>query len=505
LIPTQKKHKQKMAAAYRWAETLPQHTQKTLCEDIEAHGGIELLIGTEKALFHLLNHLVKTEPLKKALYKEAGDPIRRKIQTKVYTWQKHWKDGSYEHKILNKFGIVAASDRKKILQYPKDGVQQQQQEQQQPQQKKKRVAATAPVTNDQWISPPPVELSVERELLIPTKLSFETPPIIHRPAPAAVDDILAQAFTKMKVQDLYQFETSEKSPHPELESSRTGVVFANTLYPELNMVFDAVHPIQDIEGVDGNSHYHGFSIMQEVEYRWILDHEDGPEPYRCEIVAPNVLQFTLPGPIYTLLFNRANLEHFKADYKSGIDDDLHRLADDLNMDDGKSTRKWKKYLLVFPDFVQLSAKEIHNHAAEGYKNTSEIIPEVCNHQYTHPQLQGQEVTKHFIFWKVARLDVMIYKKNKVETRKKGSRLKTAFSSPGGMSSPPPPAARTNQDDNHTHPSKHPFDGFSTSSFSRKPPPTYAAMPPPAAAQSHHATPDPTHSYAASMDFDFDDA
>jgi hypothetical protein len=490
----------------RWAESLPQHTQKTLCEDIEAHGGIESLIGTEKALYYLLNHLVKTDPLRKSLYKEGGDPIRRRIQTKVYTWQKHWKAGNYQTKVLNKFGVVAASQRPVILEYPtdpkdpKEGVQQQQQPQ--PQIRMKRQASTVPdVVNNDWISPPPVEVTVEREL-IPKKLSFETPAV--RPAPASVD-ILSDAFTKMKVQDLYQFETSEKSPHPELESSRTGVVFANTLYPELNMVFDAVRPIQDIKGIDGNSHYHCFSIMQEVEYRWILDHEDGPEPYRCEIVAPNVLEFTLPGPIYTLLFNRANLEHFKADYKSGIDDDLHRLVDDLSMDDGKSTRKWKKYLLVFPDFVQLSAKAIHNHAAEGYKNTSEIIPEVCNHQYTHPQLQGQEVTKHFIFWKVARLDVMVYKKNKVETRKKGSRLKTAFSSPGGMSSPPPPAARTNQDDNHTHPSKHPFDGFSTSSFSRKPPPTYAAMPPPAAAQSHHATPDPTHSYAASMDFDFDDA
>jgi hypothetical protein len=476
-------------------ESLPQHTQKTLCEDIEAHGGIASFIGKEKALYYLLNHLVRTEPLKKALYKDTGDPVRRKIQVKVYAWQKHWKAGNYQSKVLNKFGVVAASQRPVILEYPKDVVQ--------PQQKKKRQAATVPeINNDHWISPPPVVVTVETEH-IPKHLSFESPepPIHHRPA---FD--LAEAFTKMKVQDLYQFETSEKTPHPDRKSSRTGVVFANTLYPELNMVFDAVHPIQDIKGIDETSHYHGFSIMQEVEYRWILDHEDGPEPYRCRIVDSNVLEFTCPGPHYTLLFNRANLDHFNNDYKSGIDDDLHRLADDLNTDDGKSERKWKKYFLVFPDFVQLSAKEIHNHQVEGYKDKAEIIPDVCAHQFTHPMIQG-EVTKHFIFWKVARLDVMVYKKNKVEARKKSSRLKAAFSSPGGMSSPPPPAARSNQDD-HTRPSKHPFDGFSASSFFKKPPPTYAAMPAPApaAAQSHYATPDPAHSRAGSlMDFDFDDA
>jgi hypothetical protein len=68
-------------------------------------------------------------------------------------------------------------------------------------------------------------------------------------------------------------------------------------------------------------------------------------------------------------------------------------ARQINKDDGKSIRKYKKYLLVFPDFVvQLSAKEIHNHQVERYAVKAKIIPD--------------------------RLDVISSKKGKVETARR---------------------------------------------------------------------------------------
>jgi hypothetical protein len=295
-------------------------------------------------------------------------------------------------------------------------------------------------------------------------------------------DILSQQFNKMSVETVYHFETSEETPHPPRDS-RTAVVFANTLFPELNhAAFEAVHSLKDIPGTDGKSYFYGFSIMQEIDFRWVADYDEEsgePEPYRCKIISHqglrNTLEFTMPGPSYTLMHNRNQLEKFKDEYKDAIDDDSHRLAEDLHKENGQATRKYKKILLVFPENVFLNADKVHEH--ETYDDKNEVFPDSYPHIYTHSKIPGSN-GKHFLYWKVARTDLESYKKGRVETRKKVSRLKAGFSSPTGtMTSPAAKGVSPASSSSPAHTAKHP--------------PTFVAMP------------DAAHSMADGMDFSYD--
>jgi hypothetical protein len=81
-------------ASARSQNPLPNHLVSQLCEDIKALGGIETHICSSKVLYHLLNHLVKIDPVALSLYKEPNHPVRRKIQQKVYHLQGYDKAGT---------------------------------------------------------------------------------------------------------------------------------------------------------------------------------------------------------------------------------------------------------------------------------------------------------------------------------------------------------------------------------------------------------------------------
>ena len=218
-------------------------------------------------------------------------------------------------------------------------------------------------------------------------------------------------------------------------------MFANTEEPELNIGFEGVFPVQDIDGVDGKSWFHGFTVVQEIDFRWILDHNEDseePDPYRCRFVSHNCLEFTLPGPSYTLKNDRSTYEYFlPAPVLGSIDHDNHRLAEDASLVSGipKHKRKTKKILLVFPDFVQLSAKEIYKH--EDDEDKKEVFPQAISHTYDHSLMESYN-DKHYLFWTIARLDVGSYKRGRVEKKEKKSRLKEAFGSPSSTKRPEPP-------------------------------------------------------------------
>jgi hypothetical protein len=103
-------------ASARSRNPLPNHLLKQLCEDIEAYGGIQPHIGKTKSIYNLLNHLVEQDPVALSLYKDCRDPIRRKIQQKVYRWQEYYKAGTYEEKVLKVFNVTPARERDIILQ-----------------------------------------------------------------------------------------------------------------------------------------------------------------------------------------------------------------------------------------------------------------------------------------------------------------------------------------------------------------------------------------------------
>ena len=73
---------------YSQRNPLPEYLLKQLLEDVEAYGGRANFAGSEHKLKALLNHLCDHDEIKRALYKDQKDPIRRKIQLKVLGWQK---------------------------------------------------------------------------------------------------------------------------------------------------------------------------------------------------------------------------------------------------------------------------------------------------------------------------------------------------------------------------------------------------------------------------------
>lgn len=107
------------STARRHRESLPVHLLAQLCEDIETYGGIQKFSGSLHNLKFLLNHLAETQEDRRELYKEQRDPIRRRIQLKVYQWQKLEKQ-QYKQKVLDNFDVVAAENRDCVLQIPKE-------------------------------------------------------------------------------------------------------------------------------------------------------------------------------------------------------------------------------------------------------------------------------------------------------------------------------------------------------------------------------------------------
>ena len=286
---------------------------------------------------------------------------------------------------------------------------------------------------------------------------FESPePTVRRKSTTEQESDLVKAFSKMSVDEQIYFVTPTSAlgavppvnertckylpclfsswptstPHISLFPA---IVFANTDEPELNIGLEGVYPVQDLDGVDGKSWFHGFTVVQEIDIRWILDHKDDseePEPYKCRFVSHNCLEFTLPGPSYTLKNDRSVYEPFiPAPVLGSIDHDNHRLAEDASLVTGipKNKRKSKKILLVFPDFVRLSAKEIYKH--EDDEDKKELFPTAISHSYYHSLMGKTNNDKHYLLWSIARLDVGPYKRGKVEKKEKKSRLKAAFSSP----------------------------------------------------------------------------
>ena len=217
----------------------------------------------------------------------------------------------------------------------------------------------------------------------------------------------------------------------------TGVVFANTLYPELNHGFEAVYSVKDIKGNDLESHFFGFCIIQEVDARWVstFDPNSGePDPFRCRIVAPNCLEFTMPGPSYALLNDRDNfcltVEKFAL---NAIDNDVHKYAADRAAT-GLNKRKYKKVLLVFPEFVELNSQQIFQH--EAHEDKSSIFPESFADKY-QTDIRTTNF-KHYFIWKVARIDIGSEKHGKWDQKPAYSRMQMAFGITPPAQPPAPP-------------------------------------------------------------------
>jgi hypothetical protein len=202
-------------------DPLPVHVQKQLCEDIEAHGGIATLADKTNTLHNLLNHLCESDGLRRSLYKATGDPVRRQLQNKVYSWQRYLNENTYEKKVLLKFGVIAAANRPSVLPVPTAA-------------RRKRAAVRELQEEDQdeeecdpahvLSSPIPERVEVQSPQ-VPRSLAFDSagrrPPTRPPTRPQTNEDELVRAFANMSVNNMLFFETGFNTMHPEVDN-RTG-------------------------------------------------------------------------------------------------------------------------------------------------------------------------------------------------------------------------------------------------------------------------------------------
>ena len=132
-----------------------------------------------------------------------------------------------------------------------------------------------------------------------------------------------------------------------------------------------------------------------------------------------MILFTMPGTTYFIKHDRDAFEIFVDDYVlDSINNATHELTKEKH-----AFRKEKRVLLVFPNHVELSMKEIEDY--EGEDETTELFPTSITNIYTHKKFPGVDNAKHFVLWKVSRLDVKSYKKGRVQGKTKG-RLRDGF-------------------------------------------------------------------------------
>jgi hypothetical protein len=94
----------------------------------------------------------------------------------------------------------------------------------------------------------------------------------------------------------------------------------------------------------------------------------------------------------------------------------------------KAAREWKYLILDFPQEHELSSKNIYKDAGEDEELKLEMVPIV----YSHPQMAGTN-SQHWAAWKVARTDLKVHKRGKVEAKEsksKGFALLQGLISPG---------------------------------------------------------------------------
>ena len=88
---------------------LARNVQKELANLLEGNGGIAKFRGAQSDQ-HALSKLLDED---KATFGKRGDPIRVQIGKYVTRWSNYNKQGQYADKVLNRYGVKSASNRKK--------------------------------------------------------------------------------------------------------------------------------------------------------------------------------------------------------------------------------------------------------------------------------------------------------------------------------------------------------------------------------------------------------
>ena len=221
-----------------------------------------------------------------------------------------------------------------------------------------------------------------------------------------------------------------------------------------------VYPMNDIPALDGKNFLQGFAIFQEVDLHYLLTTDK--QPYKAQIWTNSSILFTMPGFHYTMLYDCDGIKASLEDYiLNVIDDGLYKFKTSKCREE----RLKKNILLVFPNFVKLSMKEINEEPEEGDEN-GEALNLKAN-KVTNKTIDGfgQPHVRHFLVWEVCQVDVKAKKRGKTDVMKK-SKLHNLFGvgvPPSTPSSTAQSAAGSTQTPNQTTSGGVPYPYKTTSS------------------------------------------
>jgi hypothetical protein len=179
---------------------------------------------------------------------------------------------------------------------------------------------------------------------------------------------------------------------------------ANVEHPERNREV-LVFPIVDIPG-EKNQFFTGYYIMTPMDIRFVID-EPTVSFYDARVFTNKSVLIQLPGWLYSPLNDREEFKkHLTDNVTNAMDDSRHEYYED------KIRREWKYLLLDFPDDHELSSKEINDKVVDDETLKLEVVPITYK---VFKKKKGSPVSlTHWACWKVARTDVKLKKRGKVQ-------------------------------------------------------------------------------------------
>lgn len=178
--------------------------------------------------------------------------------------------------------------------------------------------------------------------------------------------------------------------------------------PENNREFQ-IYSVLNFKGAGkaqrGNT-FAGYGIVLPMDIQWVK--RNLPEDsYKARVLSANKIMITVPAWDYTQLFGVKpwdEAEHCDEQLVGGMQNARN------NIDDEKGDRKWKTFVLHFPDGHKLSSKEIYLSAGQDEILSCDFVKVVSNTK--------KNIFRYYAVWKVARVDVSAYKLQKKNKTKK---------------------------------------------------------------------------------------
>jgi hypothetical protein len=188
------------------------------------------------------------------------------------------------------------------------------------------------------------------------------------------------------------------------------VIEVNVERPELNGGEVLVYPTSSIPGIDGKAHYHGFSLLLQMDPRWM---QEDPEAdcYTARVFTSNLILIKEPAWPFLPIGERDQYARaFNASAVAAMDNAIHDYASN------KQKRKFKYILLVFKNKgekrdLDLSSKEIYSDSGED----EELEPQMMKLNE-----EGWEL------FQVAGLDMKPEKRGRLQVTQKKSKAASFF-------------------------------------------------------------------------------